>query len=376
MGSRVRWSCCAGVGEVLRTDHVSDLVTVRFPDGLRSCPRSELLLALWECGEIPQERTGTEVADPSVVAAERRQAQIDSILNIYEQAERLNVCFVVDCTGSMSSHINAVKSQILRIVRELSLRLPSMQLHIAFVGYRDHGDSTRFELCPFTTAVDSFQEFVGTVGAWGCGGDVPEDVLGGLDQALGLEWGVGGAATRVLIHIGDAPCHGHQYQDPVMRDNYPDGDPAGLQPSEVLRRLQQKEVLYIFGRINSSTDTMITLFDEQAGGGYIQTRDMRDTRLVAETVTTSLHASVATTVTALSAGQRAPNRVETSDDFPYWADIAAQDVQLRRCMRVGSIADLHRGALAAATQRLELEATSVELARLPFSQGGQHCGLA
>merc|ERR1711970_1327783 len=107
-----------------------------------------------------------------------------------------------------------------------------MQLHLGFVGYRDHGDSTRLEVCPFTSSVQEFRDFVCRVGAWGCGGDVPEDVLGGLEAASSLEWGTGGAATRVLIHIGDAPCHGHHYQDRDVfqcRDNYPEGDPTGLQ---------------------------------------------------------------------------------------------------------------------------------------------------
>jgi len=363
------------VGEVLRTDSVSDLVTVNFRHARRSCHRSQLVWASDSDAASWEERDAIQTAASSLedgVAAERRLAQIDSVLNIYEQAERLNACFVVDCTGSMSSHIHAVRSQILRIVREMQLRLPSMQLHIAFVGYRDHGDSVRHEVFPFTTSVENFRQFVGTVGAWGCGGDVPEDVLGGLDQALGLEWGVGGAATRVLIHIGDAPCHGEYYQDRDVfrhRDNHPAGDPLGLQSTELLHQLKEKDVQYIFGRINQSTDKMIRLFDEEAGGGYIQTREMRDTNLIAETVTVSLHASVAATVSTLSAEGRAPNRVKTSDEVPYWGEICPESVELRRCKQVESLADLLKGADPSATQRFVLDSVRVQLGKLPFSQG-------
>jgi len=346
----------AGVGEVLRTDTISDFAMVRFPTGVRACHRRELKQAA--------------VRPPHEVAAERRQAQIDSVLGVYEQAERLNVCFLVDCTGSMSPHIHAVRHQIFRIVREMSLRISSMQLHVSFVGYRDHGDSVRLEVFPFSTSVNDFRSFVSKVGAWGCGGDIPEDVIGGLDQVLALDWGIGGAATRVLLHIGDAPCHGKHYQsDGRFKDNYPDGDPTGLQPSELLRRLKEQDVQYVFGRINASTDHMIRLFDEHAGGNYIQTREMRNTAQLAEIVTTSLHASVSATVTALSSGGRAPNRVETSDEVPYWGDIGAQNVQLRRCVRVESLADLRRGAPVSATRRFEVDSARVKLARLPFSQG-------
>jgi serine/threonine-protein phosphatase PP1 catalytic subunit len=293
------------------------------------------------------------------------------MLNIYEQAEKLNTCFLVDCTGSMSSHISAVKSQILRIVQEMHRRLPSMQLHLGFVGYRDIGDSDRFEILPFTTSVEQFRQFVGGVTAWGCGGDVPEDVLGGLDQVLKFDWGVGGAATRVLIHIGDAPCHGAHYQDRGTfrhKDNYPIGDPFGLQSPVLLRRLQEKDVQFIFGRINQSTDKMVRLFDEEAGGGYIQTREMRDTDLITDVVTTSLHTSVATTVSTLTAG-RAPNRVDTNDEIPYWNFIGSQQVELRRCSRVGSVGDLRKEAPASITRCFDIRHANIKLAPQPFSQG-------
>lgn len=377
------WVRCAGrsghgssstdVGEVVRADAISDVVMVRFAEGVRQCSRGELVRVRGggAGAEAPTADSGSEDPRPPATS-ERRQAQIDNLLNVYEQAERLNTCFLVDCTGSMSPHLQAVKGQILGIVREMSRRLPTMQLHIAFVGYRDHGDANHFEVCPFTTSVESFRDFVGRVGAFGCGGDIPEDVLGGLQQTLNLEWGIGGAATRVLIHIGDAPCHGTSYHDSSVfrhRDNYPQGDPNGLQASSLLRSLQEKHVQYIFGRINQTTDKMIRMFDAEAGGGFIQTREMRDTRLVAEAVTSSLHSSVATTVSTLSSLGRAPNHVETSDDYPFWSDIIPISVKLHRCALAESIADLRKEALAGVTQRFEVDSARVQLAKLPFSQG-------
>jgi serine/threonine-protein phosphatase PP1 catalytic subunit len=247
-----------------------------------------------------------------------------------------------------------------------------MQLHLGFVGYRDIGDSARFEILPFTASVEEFRQFVGGVSAWGCGGDIPEDVFGGLDQVLRLDWGAGGAATRVLIHIGDAPCHGAHYQDRQTfrhKDNYPNGDPFGLQSPALLRGLQEKDVQYIFGRINQSTDKMVTLFDEEAGAGYIQTREMRDTDLITDVVTTSLHASVATTVNTLTAGSRAPNRVETNDEVPYWNFLSSRQVEIRLCSSVSSVADLRKEAPASLTRRFEIRHANIKLAPQPFSQG-------
>ena len=40
--------------------------------------------------------------------------------------------------------------------------------------------------------------------------DTPEDVLGGIRQALALNWR---AEIRMLVFIGDAPCHGRDYYE-------------------------------------------------------------------------------------------------------------------------------------------------------------------
>ncbi len=47
------------------------------------------------------------------------------------------------------------------------------------------------------------------------GGDIPEDVLGGLNAAANLSWQ---APTRFLVLIGDAPAHGRDCTQPGTVD--------------------------------------------------------------------------------------------------------------------------------------------------------------
>ena len=47
------------------------------------------------------------------------------------------------------------------------------------------------------------------------GGDIPEDVLGGLNAAANLSWQ---APTRFLVLIGDAPAHGQDCTKPNTVD--------------------------------------------------------------------------------------------------------------------------------------------------------------
>ena len=56
------------------------------------------------------------------------------------------------------------------------------------------------------------------------GGDAPEDVAGGLDLALKMSWD---HQIRICILVADAPCHGKQFHS--SHDNYPNGDPHGLE---------------------------------------------------------------------------------------------------------------------------------------------------
>jgi hypothetical protein len=47
-----------------------------------------------------------------------------------------------------------------------------------------------------------------------------------------VDWEAQGPnTTRLLVHLGDYPCHGTKYHAVPLGDNYPDGDPLGLDSS-------------------------------------------------------------------------------------------------------------------------------------------------
>ena len=55
------------------------------------------------------------------------------------------------------------------------------------MGYRDHCDSERFSIQPFSDNINTVRTFIDKVSANG-GGDEPEDVVGGLRKCLDLDW--------------------------------------------------------------------------------------------------------------------------------------------------------------------------------------------
>merc|ERR1719420_2809321 len=92
----------------------------------------------------------------------------------------LDICFVMDCTGSMSPWIEASKQTI----RDMIQALPAEEAHkrVAFIGYRDFMDGPAQTL-GFTERVEDVVRFIDGQHAFG-GGDAAEDVAGGLADAL------------------------------------------------------------------------------------------------------------------------------------------------------------------------------------------------
>ena len=67
------------------------------------------------------------------------------------------MCFLVDCTGSMASHIEAVKNNIQDLRDRLVREYTGSDLIFAFVGYTDYDQaaSTRTSVLQYTRLVRS-----------------------------------------------------------------------------------------------------------------------------------------------------------------------------------------------------------------------------
>lgn len=135
----------------------------------------------------------------------------------------VEICFCLDCTGSMSRWLEATKNQMISIIDSIhnliqkqysSLKL---QLRFAIVAYRDLIDKPQYELRDFTENPKDITNFLNGLRATG-GGDIPEDVLGALDQCLKMKWSETNA--RFIVLITDAPGHGSELNDNLAIDQH------------------------------------------------------------------------------------------------------------------------------------------------------------
>ena len=128
---------------------------------------------------------------------------------------------MLDCTSSMGTWITELKNSIKIVCRLLNIMQHSLDLRVAFVRYTDFDLGARRTSClPFTKYintifpnnyiatklkcycshrdVDRFYNFVGQIHAEG-GHDTAEDVFGGLEAMLNLDWNEDGTNVRNLL---------------------------------------------------------------------------------------------------------------------------------------------------------------------------------
>lgn len=134
----------------------------------------------------------------------------------------LELCLLLDCTGSMASWIQRSKDTLKEIIDSVTAGNPGLEVRVCFVGYRDIRDNPRFSIHEFTDDLEKIKKFISAVNANG-GGDFPEDVQGGFHKALGMDWSAN--SIKQAFHIFDAPGHGKDICP--HGDDYPKGSPDG-----------------------------------------------------------------------------------------------------------------------------------------------------
>ena len=136
----------------------------------------------------------------------------------------VDLCFVIDTTGSMGGFIQAAKQQLLNTIQLLSAD-SDIDLQVGLVEYRDHPpQDTTFvtRVYPLTAELKQMQKNINKLEANG-GGDFPEAVYDGVQEAaLKMKWRP--HSCRFILLVGDAPPHG--FQADGSTESFTHTDPA------------------------------------------------------------------------------------------------------------------------------------------------------
>lgn len=122
-------------------------------------------------------------------------------------APQIEVCFVLDTTGSMGGLIEGAKQKIWSIANEMVKAKPTPEIKIGLVAYRDRGDDYVTQTFQLTSDLDTVYAQLQKFTAGG-GGDTPESVNEALSEAVRkITWSPDRTTLKIIFLVGDAPPH-------------------------------------------------------------------------------------------------------------------------------------------------------------------------
>ncbi len=163
---------------------------------------------------------------------------------------KVDLCFVVDNTGSMGAFIQAAKQRLVDVMERLSQE-SGINLHIGIVAYRDHPpqDNTFVtRVHDLTGDLSKAHQAIAAMKADG-GGDSAEAVYQGVfDSVHKISWRPN--SCRFVVLVGDAPPHGfavwynERFKHKALEegDGWPDRCPSNLDPYIVGAELERKGI--------------------------------------------------------------------------------------------------------------------------------------
>jgi hypothetical protein len=147
---------------------------------------------------------------------------------------RIEVCFVLDTTGSMSGLIEGAKQKIWSIANEMVSAKPAPELRLGLIGYRDRGDDYVVKSFDLTNDIDAvYASLRGFVA--GGGGDGPESVNEALNEAVTkMTWSADRNVLKIIFLVGDAPPH----MDYANAPKYPEICQAAMKKDLIINTVQ------------------------------------------------------------------------------------------------------------------------------------------
>jgi Mg-chelatase subunit ChlD len=147
---------------------------------------------------------------------------------------RIEVCFVLDTTASMSGLIEGAKQKIWSIANEMISAKPTPELKLGLIGFRDRGDEYVVKSFKLTDDIDSIYAHLREFAAGG-GGDTPESVNEALAEAIDkMPWSQDRKVLKIVFLVGDAPPH----MDYADGPKYPDLCRAAAKKDLIINTVQ------------------------------------------------------------------------------------------------------------------------------------------
>ncbi len=167
----------------------------------------------------------------------------------------LDLAFIMDITGSMSSYLQMAKDKIIGMIDNIKKNCGTVDVKLGFVGYRDYLDSNHEYLTvELNNNSKEVRDYISKVEVGG-GGDC-EDMPGGLNIALNFKWS---GKSRFAVLIADVPCHGKKYHGLEGFDSHPNGD-GKYNIDKIIEEFARKNISLLCLNITNKTINLYNNF--------------------------------------------------------------------------------------------------------------------
>lgn len=183
-------------------------------------PKTIKQLADAQSATLTVEKDGTSTST-TLDLGKGGDQQITLATQRVEAPAKFDICFLLDTTGSMGDELQQLQSTLVEITGKIQQLEGNPSIRYSLVAYKDQGDDYVTQKVDFTSDVPSFNTQLETFSAGG-GGDYPEDLNQGLDDAMHkLNWD-SGDTIRLVFVVADAPPHldypqSRPYTDSIKR---------------------------------------------------------------------------------------------------------------------------------------------------------------
>ena len=169
----------------------------------------------------------------------------------------VDLCFIVDATGSMIDEMDFLKDDLKQVIQKVKAANSNLQISTGTVFYRDVDDEYLVKKSDFTLNLENTLTYINAQTADG-GGDFPEDVHTALKTSIDdLQWATT-AKTRIAFLLLDAPPHDEAQ---VMDDLH-----------KSIKKAAQKGIKIIpivASGINKKTEFLMRNFSITTNGTYV-----------------------------------------------------------------------------------------------------------
>jgi Mg-chelatase subunit ChlD len=183
---------------------------------------------------------------------------------------QIEVCFVLDTTGSMSGLIEGAKQKIWSIANEMISAKPTPEIRLGIVAYRDRRDEYITKVFDLTSDIDAVYANLQQLRAGG-GGDMPESVNQALHEAVTkLSWSEDRKVLKIIFLVGDSPPH-MDYSDDVK---YPDVCQSAMKRDLIINTVQcgnNVETTAIWKKISELSEGHFVAIAQSGGMAAIAT---------------------------------------------------------------------------------------------------------